>query len=183
MREFNYKVYKGSIFKELVKTLLEENGYDAMPYGYENQFSNIKKKLSRKCSDTALRIRCSPDLLIYDDKEEDVSLVEVKMSRNEYISINKIEDYQKYWKDALIVAVINFENVFYAEEFRKLGIKGYYSPKNDFKRIQDVFPRIDPACLEGYQTMARRLIMATESRNGAEEESSSIVQTKDETNV
>jgi DNA-binding NarL/FixJ family response regulator len=167
---FSYKLYKGNIFKELVKTLLEENGYEAMPYGYENQFSNIKKTLSTKSSETALRIRCSPDLLIYDNKEEDVKLVEVKMSKKEYININKIEDYQKYWKDALIVAVMNFENVFYAEEIRKLGIKGFYSSKSDFRRIQEVFPRIDTDCLEGYQTMARKLITATESRKDDEEE-------------
>lgn len=77
-----------------------------MPYGYENKFSNIKKSLSTKSSETARRIRYSPDLLIYDSKEQDVHLVEVKMSKNEYVNINKIEDYQKYWNDAIIVAVI-----------------------------------------------------------------------------
>lgn len=169
MKEFSYKLYKGNVFKELVKTLLEENGYEAMPYGYENQFSNIKKTLSTKSSETARRIRCSPDLLIYDSKEQDVKLVEVKMSKNEYVNINKIEDYQKYWNDALIVAVINFENVFYAEEIRKLGIKGFYSPKNDLRRIQEVFPRIENECLEGYQSIARKLIIATESRKDTEE--------------
>lgn len=169
MKEFSYKLYKGNVFKELVKTLLEENGYEAMPYGYENQFSNIKKTLSTKSSETARRIRCSPDLLIYDSKEQDVKLVEVKMSKNEYVNINKIEDYQKYWNDAIIVAVINFENVFYAEEIRKLGIKGFYSPKNDLRRIQEVFPRIEKECLEGYQSIARKLIIATESRKDIEE--------------
>lgn len=94
MKEFSFKLYKGSVFKELVKTLLEENGYEAMPYGYENQFSNIKKSLSTKSSETARRIRFSPDLLIYDSEEQDVKLVEVKMSKNEYVNINKIEDYQ-----------------------------------------------------------------------------------------
>jgi hypothetical protein len=168
---FSYKVYKGNVFKELVKTLLEENGYDALPYGYENQFSNIKRNLSNQSSETALRIRSSPDLLIYDDKKKDVNLVEVKMSKEEYININKIEDYQTYWKDALFVAVVNFGNVFYAEEIRKLGIKGFYSPKSDFRPIQQVFRRIDDACLEGYQTMARKLIIATEMRREDEEES------------
>jgi hypothetical protein len=171
---FSYKLYKGNIFKELVKTLLEENGYDALPYGYENQFSNIKRNLKDKRTETALRIRSSPDLLIYDDEKKDVNLVEVKMSKNEYINIAKIVDYQKYWKDALIIAVVNFENVFYAEEIRKLGEKGFYTPKSDFRRIQEVFPRIKTDCLEGYQSIARKLLIATESRKDDEEESNGI---------
>lgn len=163
MKEFSYALYKGNVFKELVKTLLEENGYNAMPYGYENQLSNIKRQLSSKCSETALRIRCSPDLLIYDDKDSDVKLVEVKSSKNEYLSIKKISDYKTYWKDAFIVAVLDFESVFYGEEIRNLGIKGYYSPKSDFRRIEEIFPRIQSECLEGYRCMARELLKTIEN--------------------
>jgi DNA-binding NarL/FixJ family response regulator len=169
MKEFSYKLYKGNIFKELVKTLFEESEYDAMPYGYETQFSSLKRTLSTQSSETALRIRCSPDLLIYDPAEGDVRLVEVKMSRGETIRIDKIEDYQKYWKDALIVVVLNFGNVFYAEEIRKLGIRGYYSPRSDFRPIQELFPNIDEEHLEEYRIIARKMIKATESRQDSEE--------------
>ena len=112
LREFGYKLYKGNVFKELVKTLFEESGYDAIPYGYETQFSSLKRDLCTQNSATALRIRSSPDLLIYDRQNGDIRLVEVKMSKGETININKIKDYQEYWKDALIVAVVNFGNVF-----------------------------------------------------------------------
>ena len=74
------------------------------------------------------------------------------------------------------MAVVNFENVFYAEEIRKLGIKGFYSPKSDFRCIQEVFPRIKTDCLEGYQAIARKLLIATESRKDDKEELNSIDQ-------
>lgn len=70
--------------KDLVKVLLESAGYKVYPYGYESTFSDIENKLREKGSGdsrTAHRIRCSPDLLLYDGKTKDVMLVEVKMRR------------------------------------------------------------------------------------------------------
>lgn len=75
MQAFSYKLYKGNLFKELVKTLLEDFGYVTAPYGYENQFSTmIKKELNANHSDTAKRIRSSPDLLVYDREKNQLNV-------------------------------------------------------------------------------------------------------------
>lgn len=167
MDDFYLSLYKGNIFKELVKALFEKSRYVAIPYGYENPFSNIKKSLAEKnfesCSETAKRIRCSPDLLIYDDQTRDVMLVEVKMSSYETPQIKRIEYYRRYWEDAVIVIVSPFENVFYTQEISKLGVKGYYDLKSDFKRIQEFFPKISPVDMSAYQNMARKMIQVTKT--------------------
>lgn len=162
--DFQSTLFKGNIFKELVKALLEKSGYVVIPYGYENPFSNIKNRLVQKLEDsseTAKRIRCSPDLLIYDDQTKDVRLVEVKMSSYETPQLKRIQYYKKYWEDAVIAMVTPFENVFYAQEVSKLGVKGYYDLKSDFRRIQDFFAKIDSADMNNYQNLARNMIQAT----------------------
>lgn len=166
MDDFHLSLFKGNIFKELVKALFEKSEYVAIPYGYENPFSNIKNKLVKSfegCSETAKRIRYSPDLLIYDDQTKDVNLVEVKMSSYDTPQIKRIEYYKKYWEDAVIVMVSPFENVFYTQEISKLGVKGYYDLKSDFKRIQEFFPKINPADMSDYQNIARKMIQSTKT--------------------
>lgn len=169
MSDFHDTLFKGNVFKELVKILFDKSDYLVIPYGYENPFSNVKKKLSRKGaidSPTALRIRSSPDLLIYDDQAEDVKLVEVKMSsyQTPRFKRGQIETYKKYWEDAVLVMVLPFENVFYAQEIAKLGIKEQYDPKTDFKRIQEMFPKIASDDLRNYGTVACNLIAAMKSK-------------------
>jgi hypothetical protein len=173
---FHLSLFKGNIFKELVKALFEESGYIVVAYGYEGPFSQIKNKIAQieTSSPTALRIRHSPDLLIYDDKTNNVRLVEIKMSSYETRHIKRIEHYRKYWEDAVIVLVLPFENVFYAQEISNLGIKGYYDPKSDFKRIQDVFPRIESSTLSEYQDVARRMIEATKEKGNISKAPSKI---------
>jgi hypothetical protein len=165
--DFYLSLFKGNIFKELVKALFEESGYIVVPYGYEGPFSQIKNKIAKSetPSPTVLRIRHSPDLLVYDDKTEDIRLVEIKMSSYETRHIKRIEFYRKYWEDAVIVLVLPFENVFYAQELSNLGIKGYYDPKSDFKRIQDIFQRINLTDLVEYQNTARNMIEATKKKD------------------
>jgi hypothetical protein len=70
MADFQLRLFQGNIFKELVKAVLEKSNYTAIPYGYENPYSNVKKRLPKKledCSETTLRIRTSPDLLVFDE--------------------------------------------------------------------------------------------------------------------
>ena len=168
MSDFHDTLFKGNIFKELVKILFDKSGYLVIPYGYENPFSNIKKKLSQKHardSLTALRIRSSPDLLVYDEQTEDAKLVEVKMSSypTPRFKQGQIETYKQFWNDAVLVMVLPFENVFYAQEIAKLGIKEQYDPKTDFKIIQEMFTRIKAEDLRNYGTIACSLIKAMKS--------------------
>lgn len=167
MSDFHDTLFKGNIFKELVKVLLEKSDYLVIPYGYENPFSNLKKKLSDARSPTAVRIRSSPDLLIYDEQSGDVRLVEVKMSSYESprFKPTQIETYKHFWNDAVLVIVLPFENVFYAQEIAKLGIKEQYDPKSDFRRIQEIFVKISAEDLRNYGTVACNLIKAMKSKS------------------
>lgn len=168
MVDFQLSLFKGNIFKELVKALFEKAQYVAIPYGYENPYSNIKSKVVKSfddCSETALRIRHSPDLLIFDEDKGDVKLVEVKMSSYKTPQINRIEIYKKYWNDAIIVFVVPAGNVFFAEEIDKLGIKAYYDLRTDFKKVQEVFPRLQSVDLTEYQKMAFNLLKAITNRD------------------
>jgi hypothetical protein len=161
--DFHLTLFKGNIFKELVKALFEKSRYLAIPYGYENPFPNIKNKLNKnilESSPTALRIRHSPDLLIYDDEKEDLKLVEVKMSSYETPQIKRIEFYKKYWEEAFVVEVVPFGNVFYAQQIAKLGIKGYYHLASDFVPIHEIFPKIVPNEITEYRNIALKMIQA-----------------------
>jgi len=160
---------KGNIFKEIVKVLLEKSGYIVIPYGYENPFANIKKGLSQKSmhdSITARRIRSSPDLLVYDEKAEEIRLVEVKMSSYTMPRFRKerIETYVEFWKDAVLVMVLPFGNVFYAQDMANLAIKKEYDPKTDFQMIQSMFKRISPDDIDYYGKVACDIIEVMSKR-------------------
>lgn len=172
MQDFSYKLYKGNLFKELVKTLLEDFGYITAPYGYENQFSTmIKGTLSKNESETARRIRCSPDLLVYEKERNEINLVEVKMSAKEFINISKLSDYRKFWDDAILVVVMDYEDMFYAEKIHDLReSRKYHTAKNDFQRIYEYFPRIKSEELEKYRIWARKLLEATSLKTDDEED-------------
>jgi hypothetical protein len=166
LSDFHDTLLKGNIFKEIVKVLLEKSDYTVIPYGYENSFSNIRKALSEKQkhdSETARRIRSSPDLLVFDEETKDVRLVEVKMSSYAFPQLNKkgqIETYKKFWNDAIMVLVTPHGNVFFAQRIDDLGKKEQYDPKTDFKEIQEMFSKIRPNDLERYGEIARSLITA-----------------------
>jgi hypothetical protein len=166
-------LFKGNVFKELVKTLLEDFGYVTAPYGYENQFSTmIKKELIEIDSDSARRIRYSPDLLVYDpnpDKKQ-IYLVEVKMAANDFITLQKLKEYRKYWDDAIMVVVMDYEDIFYAEKIHDLREnRGFHTPKNDFEKIYKLFPRIIPEQMERYREYAKKLLVATKLNQDEEE--------------
>ena len=107
-----------------------------------------------------MRIRHSPDLLIYDDQADDVKLVEVKMSSYETPQIKRIELYKKYWEEAIIVMVVPFGSVFYAQQIAKLGVKGYYHLASDFVPVQEIFAKINPNEITEYKNAALRMISA-----------------------
>ena len=170
LKDFQLSLFRGNIFKELVKALFEKSEYLAIPYGYENPYSNVKKRLPKNledCSQTVLRIRTSPDLLIFDNESGDVKLVEVKMSSYETPQVKRIELYKKYWNDAIIVFVVPYGNVFYAQEIDKLGIKPFYDLKSDLNSIQTIFPRFRSVDFSEYQHLACHLIQALKT-NGTE---------------
>jgi hypothetical protein len=176
LSSFHDTLLKGNIFKEIVKVLFEKSEYLVIPYGYENPFANIKKGLSQKSmrdSLTARRIRSSPDLLIYDEETEDIRLVEVKMSSypSPRFKKERIKTYKEFWNDAVLVMVLPFENVFYAQDIANLGIKEEYDPRTDFLKIQEMFRRINLNDVNRYGKVACNIIKAMSSKTSESQES------------
>lgn len=168
MTNFHDLLLKGNIFKEIVKTLFEKSGYLVIPYGYENQLSSIKSELAKTNNSlTALKIRSSPDLLVYDGQNREVKLVEVKMSSYESprLNRNQFESYRKFWDDAILLIVVPFENVFYAQEIHNLGVKAQYDPLTDFRKVQEIFEKLKDEDLKNYGHIACNLITAMRKKS------------------
>lgn len=128
MKVFPFYRVIGNFAKELVKGLLEESGYRVFPYGYESFLSDIKYELHRKKlaqTDSVKRLRSHPDLVVYDDRINEVTFVEVKF-RNidslDSIGLNarSILWYQRYWNDSVLVVVVPIGEFFYAQDVSKL---------------------------------------------------------------
>jgi Holliday junction resolvase len=148
---------KGSLYKDMVKVMLQKSGYSVYPYGYESTLAELKGKLTEETrnSETGRRIRCSPDLLVYDDKS--VMLVEVKMRSKSppMIRANEIMSVKEFWNDSILVIVVPEGNIFYAQRISKLEI-----PKNDlyqlsdFEKFQDIFTRVQYEDILYYKEIA-----------------------------
>jgi len=97
-------------------------------HGYESFLSDVKYELHRKKlarTDSVKRLRSHPDLVVYDDRSNEVTFVEVKfrnISSLDSIGLNpkSILWYQKYWNDSVLVVVVPIGEVFYAQDVNKL---------------------------------------------------------------
>lgn len=150
--DFYDNLLEGYYFKEVVRAILDKSGYMVFPYGYESAFSYVKIQLHKgdiKDSPTARKIRSSPDLLVYDMKNKDIMLVEVK-SRNfdneTDIVLERVSWYRKYWKDSILAVLIPHGHWFYAQYVRNLEVKEKYEGYNlskEFERFEEIFNQVD----------------------------------------
>ncbi len=136
---------KGNFYKDMIRVMLQKSGYSVCPYGYESTLSDVKSKLTEETrnSKTGRRIRCSPDLLVYDD--QNVMLVEVKMRSKSppMIRASEIKNVKEFWNDSILVVVVPEDNIFYAQEMSKLEFqKTDYYQLSDFEKFQDIFTRV-----------------------------------------
>jgi len=160
-KQFLLDLMKGNIAQIVVKTILQEFGYDVYPYGYENYLSIVSKSLSASDSNvSARRIRCTPDLFVYHSKSNDALLVEVKTTTTKdesqfFISKTKLDDYAKYWAEAILVIYCLRSGRLYCRrigniERQQLKVKAKFGKhmyelnlKNDFQSLPDVFKLLD----------------------------------------
>jgi hypothetical protein len=162
---FGYRSLKGDFFVSIVKKLFVESGLNVLPNGYETKIPEpLRRILSTQNSATALQIRFSPDLIVIDHNEGRSDLVEIKSSSGSIIRIDDVEIYQTYYKSAVLVVVMNFGEIFYAQEIGDLKVKTYYDPETDFKPIQQFFPSIHETQLENYKIIASNIMKATNFR-------------------
>ena len=166
-KEFLDNVLPHNLMKELLCVMLQLSGYTVLPYGYEMTLSGLSQKfkgISKKRTGTIKRIRNSPDLLVYDERTEELMLVEVKVRNapNEnsvLLEKGNIEPYKIYWKDAVLVIVIPKGEIFYAQKISELDIeKKFFDATKDFKKIDDVFDKIQIQDLEYYKKISYRIL-------------------------
>ena len=158
LSQFYYdNMLKGSLYKDIVRFMLEKSGYSVYPYGYESTLSELKSKLTKETrnSKTGRRIRFSPDLLVRDD--QNVMLVEVKMRGKSppMIRANEIKNIKEFWNDSVLVVIVPEGNVFYAQRISALEIQeSDYYKLSDFERFQDIFTRVQAEDISYYKGIA-----------------------------
>jgi len=163
---YDYRLI-GSQIEELIKLLLEKSGYHVHDYGYERTLPLICKKFREepiKPTRTILRIRHSPDLLVYDDKNKKLMLVEVKMRRpttEKKVQIDSYElsSYKQFWDDAVLVVVINKGDIFYVQEIEKLDTsKGIYDVSVEFQKFEEMFNLVKEEDMSEFKSKALEIL-------------------------
>ncbi len=158
MSQFYYdNMLKGNFYKDMIRVILQKSGYSVCPYGYESTLSDVKSKLTDETrnSTTGRRIRFSPDLLVYDEKN--VMLVEVKMRGKSppMIRANELKNVKEFWSDSILVVVVPEGNVFYAQRMSELEIQeSDYYHLSDFEKFQDIFMRVKFEDISYYKSFA-----------------------------
>lgn len=158
LSQFYYdNMLKGSLYKDIVRFILEKSGYSVSPYGYDSSLSELKFKFTEETrnSKTGRRIRFSPDLLVYDD--QNVMLVEVKMRGKSppMIRASEIKNVKEFWNDSVLVVVVPEGNVFYAQRISELEIQeNDYYQLSDFEKFQDIFTRVKAEDISYYKGIA-----------------------------
>ena len=148
---------KGSLYKDMIRVILQKSGYSVCPYGYESALSDVKSRLTKETrnSKTGRRIRFSPDLLVYDD--QNVMLVEVKMRDKSppMIRASEIQNIKEFWNDSVLVVVVPEDNVFYAQRISELELQeSDYYQLSDFEKFQDIFTRVQTEDISYYKGIA-----------------------------
>jgi len=152
----------GKIMEVVVSVMLQESNYMVLPYGYEQTHPALCQKWGKgiEPTRTLMRLRTSPDLLIYDNVEKTTKIAEIKShiteSANHWIDNKTIQNYFSYWGDCILVEIIPKEEVFYAEYITKLASKNKPSAeinlfiRENFRPFYEIF-EINPSVFEKYK--------------------------------
>jgi hypothetical protein len=156
----------------MVRALLEKAGYRIYAFGYESLLSqlryDVKNRKSLPSTDSNNRLRSTPDLLGYDEESRQTHFIEVKFSggissKKVRLPVKYLLWYQKYWRDAIIAAVIPCERIFYSQrvENLKLDDPRQYKTHNfdlekDFLPIEELFKRVQASDIPSFTFVLRK---------------------------
>jgi hypothetical protein len=185
LADFRHDLIVGGVAKELVRGLLEDSGYNAYAYGYESLLAQIRYNVQKKRpseTDSILRLRSTPDLLVYNPENGNTFFTEVKLRRKDdphHLSLSNgyIMKYQKYWNDSVMVVVVPAGSVFYAQNVNKLSLsskepKSYstFDLTSDFLPIETIFTRVTDETVQKYFGILQRLPILHSPEQNAEQE-------------
>jgi hypothetical protein len=157
----------GYIFKTIIMELLDRCGYEVSPFGYESTLPHLKKQLHGiNATETATKLRFTPDLIVRDPNQGEVNLVEVKArsaSGSRGIRIDEIGYYLKFWPESILVVVLPTKPYFYARYVRDLPSEGPYL-LNNFCLFEEIFLRLANLTIDFRCKMVRKVITLFEER-------------------
>lgn len=133
----------GDFFKIIVKVMLENCGYEVLPYGFESNFPSLKGKLVPcSSSNVACQIRFTPDLLVNlnDTLFEQVEVKARSVTGRRGIQLEEVKQYKEHWPSSILVLVIDGDNYFYAQRVCNLPKREDRYPLSDFYPLEKLFP-------------------------------------------
>jgi len=151
---------------EIVKAMLENSGYTVCHYGYEYTLLDLLSKSSygKSKTPTGRMLAGSPDLLVYDKKDE-IMLVEIKtrtkakyLQKGEFILKSaEIERLKDFWSHSILVIVAP-EGIF-AQRASEIEIRANdYQHLSDFDKFQYIFKKVSPECKSHYEDIASQIL-------------------------
>jgi hypothetical protein len=157
---------KGAIGVEIVKAMLENSGYTVCHYGYEYTLLDLLSKSSygKSKTPTGSMLAASPDLLVYDKKDE-VMLVEVKtrtkskyLQKGEFIlKSSEIKRLKDFWSSSIIV-IISPEGIF-AQRASDIQIReNDHQHLSDFDKFQYLFKKVGSEVKSHYEDIASQIL-------------------------
>jgi hypothetical protein len=119
-KEFTKGKIAENIFSFLVKSMPD---WECIPYGMENHIQTLKELLRNNKEDVSFNIRTMPDFIVANKKEKRAYFIDVKYrdfidgrEPNKLIfnfPYGQLKDYLKYWANAYIVIIHDYEPYFY----------------------------------------------------------------------
>ncbi len=155
---------KGNLGRDIIRAMLERSGYTVCAYGYEETLLDAMSKRTpeKSSSQTGRRLRKSPDLLVYDDKN--IMLLEVKTRGQSppIIRAEEINNLKEFWNDSILSLIVPEGNVFYAKRVEELKTEPVnstsYHPLSHFETFQDVFTRVSPEDISHFKDIALQIL-------------------------
>jgi hypothetical protein len=150
--------FQGYIFKEMIRSILEESEYQVMPFGWETFLSNLKRDIKNIKTDAVFKIKVAPDLIVHDS--EIFELVEVKVAKGNLMdkAVFLAKNSKKYWPEAIFVLITPFKHWFYAEKFENIDFeKNPDDFISQFKPFEEIFQKVKVDTLYQYKKIANQI--------------------------
>ena len=155
----------------LVDVMLQESDYLVLPFGYKQLHPILCQQwdIDMNYSSTSTRLNNSPDILIFNKKNQATKIVKIKSHIYEFskywVTNNSIQKFNKFWNDCILIEIIPKGDVFYAEYIAILAKQNVPEDKievyvrENFRPLNELF-EIDPLLFKKYKDKALSIIDA-----------------------
>lgn len=162
--EFLLGQLRGCLARAVVETVFQQSGYEVSPCRLESYLPDLSRHLHSGAGNIRGRkMRCSPDLFVYDRVHDESSFVAVKATTTSdetccWISEFALRQYRLHWGEAYLIVYCTPSANIYGRRVEEIPIDrlsqqespvtGYsnyvVNLKTDFETLPNCFPLIDP---------------------------------------